>query len=1044
MVGQDPEMLQMFLEEAREHITGLEPDLLRLEGEMASPDKELINSIFRAVHSLKGSAGFFGFEKITQLSHAMENLLALVREGKLAPTSQMVSVLLSSTDKLSLMIQDIDNSDSINIAKELENLAILQSGEAGAKIQLTLDGQDPLPDKIAREFQVEVSLLKEAISHGHFLYAVRAFTKKDMKDKGKAPLDYLREVQKLGSLIGSYSDISEIKGFDDVRNQDIAFVFLFSSVLEPDLIALGLEVPEEQIQELRIPEFERHAKHDARAELLPIGNRLPQEPASVGIMPPAPPQASTPEPTPIPTPPPSPAPISEPQSAPAPEPVYEPELQPMPEPIFEQEPQSAEDDAAIRAAAGAAKESTAQKETLRVGVTLLNDLMTLAGELVLARNQLLRMASEVAKSVPGLQSVLQDVDMTTTMLQGKIMDTRMQPVSLVFNKFPRLIRDLQSKLGKKIQLEILGGDVDLDKSIIESLSDPLTHLVRNSADHAIELPDERKKFGKPETGTIWLKAYHEGGKVNIDVIDDGRGIDIDKVLKKAIERGMVSEAEGKRMGKKDVFAFLFAPGFSTAAKVSDVSGRGVGMDVVKTNIEKLGGSVSFDSKTGEGTTVNLKLPLTLAIIPSLIVTVQEHHFAAPQVSLKEIVRIKLDGASNDDNLGIEMVNEAPVLRLRRKLLPLVYLEQVLGMPPRPDKQEVVRILVLQHDENEFGLVVDEIFDSEEIVVKPIPRFFKHCQAYAGTTIMGDGSVSLILDVGGIATMSKLNFAGLKEQSKILIHEADRKTSDERQSLLLFENASDEYFALNLDLIKRIEKIPLANLDVVGDKEYIEHEGKSLQVLRMERFLPVRSADNQGDSIYVIIPKLIENPMGIVAHRIIDSLEVSSKIDTENIAAKGLIGSALINNHVVLFPDIYEIIEMADPEKAVKYRATSDHKKRVLLIEDAPFFRALESQYLDSAGFRVDTAVDGLDGLKKAAQNQYDLFVVDIIMPRLDGYEFVKQVRRDPNLKDIPAIALTTLSSEESRARAREAGFNAYEIKIHKDKLLETVHGLIHS
>jgi two-component system chemotaxis sensor kinase CheA len=1035
MVGQDPEMLQMFLEEAREHITGLEPDLLRLEAEMTNPDKELINGIFRAVHSLKGSAGFFGFEKITQLSHAMENLLALVREGKLHPTSQMVSVLLSSTDKLSLMIQDIDNSDSINIAKELENIAVLQSGESGARIQLSMDGQERLPDKIAREFQVDVSLLKEAISHGHFLYAVQAYTKKDMKDKGKAPLDYLREVQKLGNLIGSYSDISAIGGFDDMREKDIAFVFLFSSVLEPDLIALGLEVPEEQIKELRIPEFEKHAKIDRSGEEA-IMKPIPKS-APVFVPEPIP---STPAPAPVqPT-----APKKEPSPKPVPISAPEPVQEPIPEPEEEatDTPDTPpEEDTSNRPPqnGNVPKESNAQKETLRVNVSLLNDLMTLAGELVLARNQLLRMASEVAKTVPGLQGVLQDVDMTTTMLQGKIMDTRMQPVSLVFNKFPRLIRDLQGKLGKKIQLETIGSDVDMDKSIIESLSDPLTHLVRNSADHGVETPAERKKMGKHETGTIWLKAYHEGGKVNIDVIDDGRGMDPDRIVKKAIEKGVVTPQDAARLSKKDIFALTFAPGFSTATQVSDVSGRGVGMDVVKTNIEKLGGSVSIDSKVGEGTTVNLKLPLTLAIIPSLIVTIQEHHFAVPQVSLKEIVRIKLNDTERDaGSLGIEKVNESPVLRLRKKLLPLVYLDQVLGLPEPEKKPEVVRILVLQHDDNEFGLVVDEIFDSEEIVVKPIPRFFKYSQAYSGTTIMGDGSVSLILDVSGIAVMSHLNFAGLKEQSKLMNQEAEKKGGDEHQSLLLFENAEDEYFALNLDLIKRIEKIPLAEVDVVGDKEYIEHEGRSLQVLRLERFLPVRSRMTDGDAIFVIIPKLIENPMGIIAHRIIDSLEVSSKIDTENIAAKGLIGSALINDHVVLFPDIYEIIEMADPEKAIKYRLDSGHKKRILLVEDAPFFRALESQYLASAGFRVDTAIDGLDGLKKAAQHPYDLFVVDIIMPRLDGYEFVKQVRRDPNLKDVPAIALTTLSSEDSRGKAKEAGFDAYEVKVHKEKLLETV------
>lgn len=1040
MVGQDPEMLQMFLEEAQEHLSNLEPDLLQLEEDKENADQELINRIFRAIHSLKGSAGFFGFENITNLSHVMESLLSLVRDRKMKPSSILITYLLQGTDKLNQMVGDIDNSESVD-AEEI--IAILndllnQDSEASQKIEIDIEGKENLPEKIASQFQISVADLKKAVAHGHFLYSVHAFTHKDMKNKGKTPLDYLKSLEKLGTLIGSYADIGPITGVDDALNEkDIAFVYLFSSVLEPDLIALGLEVSDDQIQQLEFPQF-------VEKQYKVLHESIEDKPKKV--------QQSTDKPV---------KEIKkEPKKASKKEPletiVDETEDKPVKAEKIEDNIEQNEDTDTVQEniqesvtetvtdpkAKTIKKDSTTQhKETLRVSVGLLNDLMTFAGELVLARNQLLRLASDAARTVPGLNAVLQDINFTTSILQEKIMNTRMQPISLVFNKFPRVIREMEIKLNKKINLEISGNEVDLDKSIIENLSDPLTHLVRNSADHGIETPEVRLKNGKPESGTIWLKAYHKGGKVNIDVIDDGGGMDEKKILRKAIEKGVVRESEAQKLTKKEVLELIFAPGFSTADQVSAVSGRGVGMDVVKTNIEKLGGSVSLDSNYGIGSSVNLKLPLTLAIIPSLIIKINNMHFALPQVALKELVRVKKD----DPHRKIERVNQSPVLRLRNKLLPIVYLKDVLDIEKNIQQQEITRVLVLNFDSNEFGLVVDEIVGNEEIVVKSIPNFFKNCQCYSGTTIMGDGSVSLILDIPGMATKAKLNFAGIKdEEKKFLKHdeEDELKKSSEKQSILLFENAEDEYFALNLDLIKRIEKLNNDQFEKVGEKEYIEHEGKSLRVVSLEHYLPVRTREKISEFRYVIIPKMVENPIGIIAHKIIDSLETEINIDTENITSRGLIGSSLINNNLILFPDIYQVIEMAEPERATKNRENQNSKYNILIVEDTPFFRTLEKQYFESAGYNVETAIDGVDGLKKINKKTYDLLIVDIIMPRMDGYDFVREVKKNEKFNHIPCIAVTTLTSEDSRNKAKEVGFDAYEIKIHKEKLLETVSKLI--
>lgn len=679
-----------------------------------------------------------------------------------------------------------------------------------------------------------------------------------------------------------------------------------------------------------------------------------------------------------------------------------------------------------------------QNDTIRVNLTLLDELMIYAGELVLARNQLLRLTSDLVRQIPGLSSVLQDVNLTTSILQEKIMNTRMQPISLVFSKFPRLVRDIQLKNQKKIKFDTFGNDINLDKSVIENLYNPLAILIFYITQFDLESTADRIKADKDETSHITLKAYHEGGKVNVDIFSDGQGLNPDMIIKKALQNGIISENESHRLSKKEIVNLLFTNDFFTFnAKLEDGE-QEVSLQDVRITLEKIGGTITIDSEEGKSTTINIKLPLTLVIIPSIIITVNKLNFAIPQVSLQEIVRIRKD----DPDHKIEKVNNAPVLRLRNKLLPILYLWQVLGMDEPEAIDDTTRILVLRHDDNEFGLVVDEIFDHEEIVVKTIPHFFKDTLCYSGTTIMGDGTVALILDVNGISRKGKLNFTGLKDQ--VTVEDTEEKIQQDVQNLLLFENAKDQFFALNLDLIKRIEKINIADIDKVGQKEYIEHEGKSLSVIRLENFLPVNAPQTEQADLYVIIPKSVENPIGIITRKIVDSVSVNIQIDTESIMSRGLIGSALMKDRLVLFPDIYELIEMAEPEKMQLYKIKDQKKRKMLLIEDTPFFRSLEKNYFESAGYDVELAIDGMDGYKKAMSKKYDIFVVDLIMPRMDGYQFIENIRKNSQFDDIPALALTTLTSEESKEKAFKAGFNAYEIKLHKEKLLETVKDLINN
>jgi len=676
-------------------------------------------------------------------------------------------------------------------------------------------------------------------------------------------------------------------------------------------------------------------------------------------------------------------------------------------------------------------------DTIRVHITLLNDLLNLASEMVLGRNQLLRTLEKHRKEIPGLSAVLQNIDGITTELQEKIMQTRMQPVAKVFNKFPRLIRELSRKMGKEIELRMEGLEVELDKSIIEALGDPLTHLIRNAADHGIEPPDVRGGNGKPETGIITLKAYHEGGHVNIDIIDDGAGIDTGNLKQKALQKGLISPAEAPLMGERELLELLFQPGFSTAEKVTDVSGRGVGLDVVKTNIEKLGGTMEIMTNPGRGATFRLALPLTLAIISSLIVEVEGQKFALPQVNLQGIVRVK----PGDPSRKIEQIRGSEVLRLRDGLLPVIHLADVLGLKKtRSGAGQVFRVLVIKSGFKRFGLIVDLIHDVEEILVKPVPGYLNDCRRYSGVTIMGDGRTAMILDPEGIAARAGLRFMDECDEPTAKEAVFAGESITERQSLLLFKCSGPETFGADLSMVARVEKIQAGQLEKIGNKEFIQFRGEALRVIRPENYLPVARGKKDCRTLYVIIPKLVRHPMGILAEKILDTVETRIELSREDIKAKGLVGSAVLDHRIVLFINIYELFEMAAPKN---YRTAdggrkTGEQKTVLLVEDTPFFVKTERKYLESAGYHVLTAPNGREAWKILQENNVDAVVSDIEMPVMDGYELVKRIRADKKLERLPIIAVTSRADEPSVKKGLDAGFDFYEIKLDKEQLLEKI------
>ena len=701
-----------------------------------------------------------------------------------------------------------------------------------------------------------------------------------------------------------------------------------------------------------------------------------------------------------------------------------------------------------------------RQETIRIKLGILDELMQLAGELVLVRNQ--QLLSE-DRTNPHSRANIQRLDIVTSELQETIMATRMQPIGNLFNRFTRVVRDLGHKLGKQIELDITGSDVELDNTILEALTDPMTHLVRNSCDHGVELPADRVKAGKKDTGRVSLHAYHRSGQINIEMRDDGKGIDPAVVRRKALEKGLKTEAELAEMSEKDIVSLILLPGFSTAEKLSDVSGRGVGMDVVKTGIERLGGTLDIESQVGKGTTVHMRLPLTLAIIPCLIVMVGKYRYAIPQVNLEELVCLY----DKDVATKIECAGDTEVYRLRDKLLPIVRLDEVLKRSKpfstadrsaiteenrqRQEKylaqlagrsaEDTARLpdslnfIVVQVANNSFGLVVDKVIGTEEIVVKPVHPAVKLLGCYAGSTVMGDGRVALILDVQGVARHAGVNFEGPKEAAQ----DQDALRTTDMQRVLLFKSGPTEQLAAPLFVIKRIEAIKTENIEQIGGREYITIEGQSTLILRPDRHLAVTPAVDKKE-MFLIIPRMARHPFGVLVSQLLDTIETGVELNTESYVEEGLLGTAIIKDKMTLFLDIDTLIRKAEPS----WFASSGAKPggKILLVEDSPFFRRLVKKYLEAEGYEVVVAENGQDGLAQLTSRDFDLVISDIQMPVMDGLAFIKNLRAGSRQKGIPAIALTALNNERDRANAKDAGFNQYELKMNRDQLLISVAALM--
>ena len=908
----DEHTLQEFVAENRDHLEEIEPDLLSLEREGPDTSPEIVHRVFRAIHSIKGSSGFFHFPAIKELSHVMENVLSLIREGRLVPGAGGVDALLAGVDKLRIMFAEVKQSDQVPYQEELGRLnAILEVHSSRCQGTPSLPREEkrpsnavaspPRPDKNATltiypsdgsplppaRFDPEAeTVIQEASDEGQYLYAIWPPGSRD--NTAETEEDLAEKMRAYGRPVRGWTS-----------SEPTQAVYLFSTVMEKDLLCEAFDLPEDRVLSLEPASHscESNEKHPK-----------PQTPPAAA----------------------SPCPPSMRSSSFGAPPVT------------------------------AAKEGNGSSpfETIRVNVDLIDQLMNLAGELVLGRNQLRKALDNAASTNSVLDTLIQNVDVVTSEVQEKIMQMRMQPVGNLLNKYSRVVRDLSQALAKEVELVVEGREVELDKSILEGLSDPMTHLVRNALDHGIEGPEEREAAGKPRHGTLRLRAFHEGGQVNITVTDDGRGIDPQGVAAKAIERGTFPPDAVSRLSGKEKQDLIFMPGFSTADDVSDISGRGVGMDVVRTNIETLGGHLELESEKGRGSVVRIRLPLTLAIIPSLIVGAGGHRFAVPQINVKELICVRAGEVAS----RIEGVAGAEVLRVRGSLLPLVRMTDVLGLTPRflfgetgewkrdrrrklADRREAqgeegaalpdaspedrrnakdrrqswhsdLYIVVLKLGENRFGLCVEELFDTEEIVVKPLSDPLKGIKCFAGATIMGDGGVAMILDTAGIAENQGLRFKEITAEERRRREEAESRDASgfrNRYSVLLFKGAPDEYFALPLQSVSRLEKVDPEAVHRIGEQEYMDYRGESLPLIRLDRHLSVSPLPAETEALYVIIPKTRNRSAGILVSNILDTRETSVSLQDTEARGPGILGSAFLEGRLTLFLNAEELLALFDKE-----------------------------------------------------------------------------------------------------------------------------------
>ncbi len=889
------EALAEFLIECQENLSRMDLELLQLE---KSTDPELVKSIFRVMHTIKGSAGFLGLSKLEKLTHAAENLLSKIRDGSVKPTALITSALLSAIDGTRVILSSLEtnqnegNSDTDTIIKALNDCTqptaspvkensdkSPSQSDAPANVELDealaeflIECQENLSRMDLELLQLEKStdpeLVKSIFRVMHTIKGSAGFLGLSKLEKlthaaenllskirdGSVKPTALITSALLSAIDGTRVILSSLETNQNEGNSDTdTIIKALNDCTQPNVIIsdtiANTYTPEIKPAVAQTLVFPKDATSSFSEAATPVTETVKSATLVVEK---------------------SPAVISAPK-----EKIEEP----------------------YREVASALSDSS-----VRIPVDILDKLMSLASELVLSRNQLLQCSTRLNDSM--LQVASRQFNLVTSELQEALMKTRMQPISNVWNKFPRMVREVAFKLGKQINLQMQGADTELDKTLIEAIKDPLTHLVRNSIDHGIESPEVRFRANKKPEGTLLLRAYHESGRVNIVISDDGKGIDLNRVKAKALEKQLLSSDQLSQMGDNSVLQLIFLPGFSTAEKITSVSGRGVGMDVVKNNIEKIGGMIDIQSEVNKGTTIHLRIPLTLAIIKALSITAAGQSFTIPQTHITELLRLKDDIKIG----GIEYVHETPVFRFRGKLIPLVNLAELLQIKGQSTIQaQPNHIVILQAEDRQFGLLVDAVKDTNEIVVKPLPSRLKGVGCFAGVTIMGDGLVQLILDVSGVARLGRvlpkirdLSIKDLAKQDEIL---ADKQTAGE--GLLLVSAGAESQIAIALEQVVRLEEFKESQLEKTSDMSLVQYREGIMPVYNLGNILGIKGGVvtvDKARKIPVVVHNYGGKYVGLAVEKILDTVYESIKINGES-TGLGIKKTGVVSGKITEFVDL---------------------------------------------------------------------------------------------------------------------------------------------
>lgn len=657
--------------------------------------------------------------------------------------------------------------------------------------------------------------------------------------------------------------------------------------------------------------------------------------------------------------------------------------------------------------------------SLRVNVDTIEHLMTMVSELVLTRNQLLEVARRQEDA--GLKAPLQRLSLITAELQDSVMKTRMQPIGNAWSKMPRIVRDLGAELGKRIDLVTEGAATELDRQILDLIKDPLLHMVRNCADHAIEMPEERLAAGKPEHGTIRLAAWHEGGSVSISIADDGRGLDIERIRSKAIAKGLVTEAEVEKLSDAQISRFIFQPGFSTAENVTVISGRGVGMDVVKANVDSIGGTIDIASRAGLGTTITIKIPLTLAIVSALIVVASAERYAIPQLAVRELVRVKAG-----DETRIEEINGAPVLRLRGRLLPIVSLAELMEAPRKSGGDGF--IVVTQIGDRQFGILVDSVFHTEEIVVKPMSSRLRHIPLFSGNTILGDGAVVLIVDPNGVASLVGATMSGEQgEEPQGVI--GSRAQGGERSTMLVFRAGGGRLQALPLSLVTRLEEVDASELQQGGGRTLLHYR---------ERLVPVTPVAGSALRRQGVQPLVIVSDgdltIALAVEAIVDIVEESFELEMAAADEYGVIGSAMIRGRATEIVDLAHYLPLNEPGWFASRRASAA-PAHVLLVEPSDFLREMLSPLLKASGHAVTMKTGFETTGPNGVGERYSTVLIDLDRETDTAFAFAARLREQAGSDRLRIIGLTTCATPDLYARAGQGGLDDIVAKFDRRALL---------